>query len=430
MAKEIVLAHPTKTLFIDILTQDLDVKDCIMDLIDNSIDSYNRHRFKNKKQIKLTINNNSFEIYDNCGGIEKQLLKEKAFLFGVEELKGVTKSIGLYGIGMKRAIFKIGKKVELESDDGNYRNLLKIDVNKWRVQSDWNFEIDSTKSKATDKKEFTRIRVTDLREEIRIKFDSTSFLENLKKGIHVMYTVFMQKNVDIFLNKEKITPLDIEVTFDKNYQPARHHETYLKVDIDIVCFVEPTKGRTTKEIGKTGWNIFINDRLILVDDTSEITGWTGERGNLPKYHSIYNQFRGLVFLKSDDVSILPLNTFKNSLNIESKTYNYVLKKMVNTARPIINYLTKKYEKEKTETENIEDNISSSSESVSKTKLSDLPVGNFNFKAPEKSSQTFTTISFSKPKEIVEKVKRHLQVRNNNEVGLKTFDYYVKTEEIK
>ncbi len=40
MTKDKIMATPTKRLFIEILTKDISVKDCILDLIDNSVDSY------------------------------------------------------------------------------------------------------------------------------------------------------------------------------------------------------------------------------------------------------------------------------------------------------------------------------------------------------------------------------------------------------
>ena len=37
---EVVSFHPTKKLFIDVLTRDISIRDCILDLLDNSVDSY------------------------------------------------------------------------------------------------------------------------------------------------------------------------------------------------------------------------------------------------------------------------------------------------------------------------------------------------------------------------------------------------------
>ena len=54
-----------------------------------------------------------------------------------------------------------------------------------------------------------------------------------------------------------------------------------------------------------------------------------------------------------------------------------------------------------------------------------------FKAPEKkeTKKRETTISYSKPKKIVEKVKEHLGVTSNKDVGIKTFEYFVNGEDL-
>lgn len=51
--KVIIDATPTKQLFIDILTRDLSLRACILDLIDNSVDGYTRRKYKDKRVIKV-----------------------------------------------------------------------------------------------------------------------------------------------------------------------------------------------------------------------------------------------------------------------------------------------------------------------------------------------------------------------------------------
>jgi len=383
MSKEIVKSYPTKALFIDVLTRDLDLQACIMDLLDNSIDSYKRHEISTRQEIKITLSDDKFEIYDSCGGIEKEIFLNKAFIFGAEEATRDKKTIGLFGIGMKRAIFKIGKNIEIQSDDGQYLNTLLIDVEKWKADKiNWDFEAASELSKDGTERGFTRIKIVDLNEITKITFTSNSFIEKLKDQIHIMYTIFIKDHVDIYINEIKIIPFDLEITFDDNYKPARYKAIFDDVLVDIICGIEPHKGRTTKETGRRGWNVFINDRLILSDDTSSTTGWDALKGLLPNYHPIYNEFRGLVFLSSEDPFKLPLNTSKNGLNTESKVYHYVLKNMVNTARPVVNHLSRKYNEQKTLSDNIEYSILSQPvEITKKVDLNSLPSENIQFIAP-------------------------------------------------
>ncbi len=168
----------------------------------------------------------------------------------------------------------------------------------------------------------------------------------------------------------------------------------------------------------------------MVDDITPVTGWEAGKGLLPNYHPIYHDFRGLVFLESDDPSKLPLNTSKNGLNTESIIYNKVLKLMVRTARPVVNYLSKKYDEQKKKTDSIEEIMRIRNERVGKISLEALPNISRNFVAPVKKKKTTTNISYQKSIEMVNKVKRHMGVNTNTQVGSLSFDYYVKLKEIK
>jgi hypothetical protein len=46
-------ASPTKELFLDTLTKDVNITDAILDLVDNAIDGYTRHEFQDRRSITL-----------------------------------------------------------------------------------------------------------------------------------------------------------------------------------------------------------------------------------------------------------------------------------------------------------------------------------------------------------------------------------------
>ena len=80
---EKVSFRPTKRLFIDVLTRDISIRDCILDLLDNSVDSYTRHKISETRDVHLKFGEDSFEIMDTCGGVSKQDLKNEVFRFGM-----------------------------------------------------------------------------------------------------------------------------------------------------------------------------------------------------------------------------------------------------------------------------------------------------------------------------------------------------------
>ena len=427
-----IIAEPTKTLFIDILTQDVKPLECILDLIDNSIDSYTRNGYSDKRQIELKIGKQSFLIFDSCGGIDKKTLEHEVFKFGVEEVKRDKPTLGLYGIGMKRALFKMGKKIYLETDNGEYHSILDLDIDIWKESKKWKMDFEYENSNLNGNLPYTGIEVNSLYPIISEIFSLETFVNALKKRVEITYSRFITKGIAIKVNEKILEPFPLEVRFDDNFKPARHTEEYDDVKIDIICGISPgTKKRTVYEVGRRGWNVFCNDRLILVDDQSETTGWTGKDGKLPKYHMIFNEFTGFVFLSSNNPANLPLNTSKTGLNTSSHIYAYILDKMISTAKPVTKYLSNKYSTQKSESDAVDEDIKLTAQEKPDSinvSVSDL-VTVSEFTAPAQKTPPLTTISYKKPKSLVEKLKKYTKLSSNKEVGIETFDYYVELEGI-
>ena len=64
---------------------------------------------------------NSFMISDNCGGIPWSL-HDYAFRMGraSDRPRDAPRTVGVYGIGMKRAIFKIGRDCLISTQNGKH----------------------------------------------------------------------------------------------------------------------------------------------------------------------------------------------------------------------------------------------------------------------------------------------------------------------
>ncbi len=292
---------------------------------------------------------------------------------------------------------------------------------------------------AAETNRHTKIKVTDLYDHIQEKFSLDSFINIIKQSIHITYAYFISTGIDFYVNEEKIEPHKIEVRVDENYKPTKIKDSHDGVDIEITCYIVPKEARTPKEPGQRGWNVFFNKRLILVDDTTSTTGWTGEKGELPKYHNIYNEFRGIVFVQSEDPSRLSLNTQKTGVDQETPIYNYIRNLMIKTARPLIDYLSRKYDEEKENLDSIEEKmkkteVEGEEKENTGTKLLPLEaieVGSV-FKAPARSEPSIkmANISYKKPEKLVKKLKGYLKVSANKDVGEKTFDYFIDLEGIK
>lgn len=428
-------ASPTKKLFIDILTRDIKLEACILDLVDNSIDAYTRNNFEELKKIELTITPEKFEIYDNCGGIEEKFLREHVFRFGVTELVRDIPTLGVYGIGLKRSLFKIGGEFILETDDQKTYCIVKVDVKDWEKNDDWTLPFEKSESKLNKGElPYTKITINKLHEEVKKQFSLSTFINNLRDKIGVIYTMFLGKKVDIIVNSKPIVGIPLNIRYSDKYAPTVYKDKVNDVDVKIICFIQPRKNRGDPMI-RRGWNFFCNDRLILMDDMTSKTGWDGTKAHLPQYHPIYNEFRGIVRLTSKDPSKLPLNTTKTGLIYEHDTYKKVLDLMIINSRPLINFLTKKYNSESNQLEEIENSVEEEIDEVEEENITEVPVQEVEeettFSAPEPKPQEERAagISYEKPKKIVNKLKKYLKVKTNKAVGEKTFDYFVEMENL-
>src|SRR5579872_1345216 len=120
-------AYPRKNFFAQMFTKDISLEDCVLDLIDNSIDGFVKSRnmrlsaianeiwikkpakvhMSELPSIRVKLSESAFEIKDNCGGIDLEDAVNEVFNFG-HPLGYTSESLGVYGIGLKRALFKLG----------------------------------------------------------------------------------------------------------------------------------------------------------------------------------------------------------------------------------------------------------------------------------------------------------------------------------
>ncbi len=111
-----VKASPVKSFFVSMLTRDITLEEAILDLLDNCVDGILRVGAKRTSHpysgyyAEITFDKDTFSISDNCGGIP-WTMHDYAFRMG--RPKGSPKAepggVGVYGIGMKRAVFKMGR---------------------------------------------------------------------------------------------------------------------------------------------------------------------------------------------------------------------------------------------------------------------------------------------------------------------------------
>lgn len=141
---------PSKEVVVDSLIRDITVEACIFDLIDNSIDAARDTLFKldntlardssppsfSNFKIQLSVDGEKFIITDNCGGISQADLASAVMRFGQRSTH--DSGIGVFGVGLNRAIFKLGRQIQLDSDTGKERCTLNLDTIEYLKTEDWN----------------------------------------------------------------------------------------------------------------------------------------------------------------------------------------------------------------------------------------------------------------------------------------------------
>jgi len=257
--------RPTKQFFIETLTRDIDLIDAIMDLIDNSVDGFIVNDFDDRREIKIEFSENYFMIKDNCGGINKEKVYEHVFRLG-KPSDIEKKTIGVFGIGLKRAIFKIGKNVQLLSDDGE--NFYSIKITEDWINNEDKWVLDFEEEDETKGEKMTKVEINNIYPDISDELSSTTFENEIIKKIKNTYSLFIEKGIDIYVNENKVDHYYFEFLADDDFYPF--HKKYKTNNIEYEIYAGFNPHSSSKK--PHGWFVFCNDRLILRNDTTNRTG--------------------------------------------------------------------------------------------------------------------------------------------------------------
>ncbi|MBA1249937.1 ATP-binding protein [Pseudomonas luteola] len=415
-----ISADPTKEFFINMLTRDIATDRAILDLIDNSIDAAQSNKIENPK-IEITATSYEFKILDNCGGLDLETAKNYAFRFGrPKEAPETPNSVGQFGVGMKRTLFKLGTEFEVKSKRKNIAYAVSVDVNKWVNTDTWNFYFNTIGDESIKEGE-TQIHVSKLKDDISELFSEDAFINNLMREISSAYFEQINKGFKIKFNKTSIKSKDITIKKSSSLGVIKKTYTLNNVEITITC------GVSDRDKDDSGWYITCNGRLVAEADKTEMTGW-GINGN-NKFHTDFAFFRGLVEFKCEDSSKLPWTTTKTGVEVDSKVYKSALHHMGLCMEPVLTFLRDRteentlYEQEEIASKPLAECIAE----ADTIRILEAPLS-MSFDRPEKivapkKKKGYTTISYTVPDAKLEKAKTSLNVRTAKEVGQKTFDYY-------
>lgn len=347
-----VQAGPTKGFFVKMLTRDIELGDAIIDLLDNCIDGVLRQNVKSKPKrkskkpyegywAKITVKPNKFEILDNCGGISVDIAENSAFRLGRPDAgrDGDLETVGVYGIGMKRAIFKMGRECSVISQPNTGTYEVRISPEWIEADDNWNLQL--TENVKQLRNNGTKITITDIYDSVGKQFDNdqSPFVKELKNNISAFYALIIEKGFEVFVNNALIKPRDLTILTPKKIAEGNSPkiEPYIfegqldgvSVNVVVGFYRKLAKDqelnddimvRRSRE--QAGWTIICNDRVVLYNDKSSMTGW-GTAG-VPGYHNQFISIAGTVSFQCTDSLKLPLNTTKRGIDMSSEVYLTVL----------------------------------------------------------------------------------------------------------
>ena len=358
---DMLFGGPTKRFFVSMLTRDIELVDAILDLVDNCIDGAMRSRPNalnedqpyNGFKAELIVNPDRFEISDNCGGIPADYIEE-AFQLGRPNIKkdGDLPTVGMYGIGMKRAIFKMGKNATVNSNskDGAFSVNYSAE---WLDPENTDWDLPIIRADREERINGVKILIPELKEQISKTFGNNSFINSLMANIQDHFGYLMQKGFEVSVNGVDLVPKTLVL-----HNAAHSEENEIRsfdysgvhdgVDIRVtvgffralVKEIEIDKETDApSEIEAAGISVVCNDRVILLGDRSMKTGW-GDAG-VPRYHPQFRAIAGLIEFNSNDAEKLPISTTKRGLDAGSDVY-FVARKAVTEGLKTFTSFTNKF----------------------------------------------------------------------------------------
>ncbi len=356
-----IQASPTKGFFVNMLTRDIDLDDAILDLLDNSLDGLLRQRPEQADEpysaycVDITISENEFTIHDNCGGIPTDIAENYAFMMGKPPAREDDEipTVGMFGIGMKRAVFKMGKDITVISK--NPEKCFYVPINSdWLTSDSWELDMLDCDDQNSLHDIGTKIIVKDLYKSIGEKFSKHSdFISELTTKIRTHYAYIIKKGLSIKLNGKSIVGRPVEFLFSENDGSDRNIQPYVYEENEDGLSVRIVVGLTGQSPGlseidraseidlpkqsNAGWTVICNERVVLYADRTRLTGW-GD--GLPRFHYQFNTIVGIVEFSSNDASKLPVKTTKEGIDASTDLYLRIRKRMIEGMKIFTDYTNK------------------------------------------------------------------------------------------
>jgi len=357
---ETVSVFPSKHFFVDMLTRDIEFSEAIFDLLDNCVDGARRTTKKRHSKTPyqgfwahIELKDGKLIISDNCGGIPRETAEKSVFALGNPDLESDSHlaTFGMYGIGMKRAFFKIGRSARVISQTAEGAFEVKISKDWPTNDTDWNWPL--TDINKPFEEAGTVIELSDWHESVKrdlLQFQEV-VLNELWYSIATHYTVILKKGFQIMVAGKAVKPKPLTLLFNprakkptQRIMPYIYKAEIFDVKVRVVVGLigpTPTDDEVEEELDwhrhkgeDAGWTIICNDHVVVYGDKTPLTGWGEER--VPRYSGQFGAIFGVA-----DSTKLPLASTKRDIDSSSDIYQ-IAKSMMTEGTRIFTDFTNKW----------------------------------------------------------------------------------------
>lgn len=323
--RDIIDATPSKRLYRSIIA-DYGLNTALSELVDNVIDSRVRRNFTRTVEVRIDADHEdqTIRISDDGGGIKEADLP-KLISPGASHSDGESTSIGVFGVGSKRAAVALARDIKIATRYGTESGSFQVEYDDdWLQTEDWHlpyYQIDSLKQNTTN------ILLSRLRFVITEE-DCT----NLHKHLEVTYANFIKNNeIKIILNGKEVSPRYFDQwSFPPDAKPIEITKR-LKPDGHTLPILFKMTSGLTYESGSIGGNygvyVYCNRRLIIAASRAPEFGFQSGIAGVP--HPRMSNARVIIEL-TGGAAHLPWNSNKTGLNFNHEVFK-ALREDVHTA---------------------------------------------------------------------------------------------------
>lgn len=242
------------------LTEKEDVFTSLCKLIDNSIKAYDKLPYKrdNICIVRVRINKNYIAIQDNSGGIDKEVTDEEIFKIGNNASKEFN------GVGLKKAILKLGNTVVINSNRADFSCKIQLSIKNWKAYN-WSYTVEE-EDYNNRLVSGTKILIKYLENDVKKEIDSDDFEEQLVSRLGKVYKQRLKsKKLDLVLNDIKVKPIAIKGTA-LTYKKINFNNN----DTNLCIYIKLYKALQGEP---NGLDLYINDDLVFNRQNTKLVKW-------------------------------------------------------------------------------------------------------------------------------------------------------------